>query len=623
MRIFLSYAEEDTAAAGAIYQRLRAGDFTIYNWQAPEHHSDRFIRASEQEIRNADYFFALLSPSYLASDWCQDERDFALRREHERSGEIPFIQVLQIAEVNPRDAGYLGSYNWRDMTSTERLGRVLDDLTRMLRTGGQPSPEPGGEEALPARDAQSSEPVFQNREQELENVLRGLTSASGPHFWLVVGPPQLGKTWFLDRIGKDLAGADDWLIRRVDLWDHEPAVRADPDALLSVMFDRGSSAIDQETLREIAIEIIQSRRPHLFVLDSAELLSRRTATKLREHLSPIYERVLRRGRASSRLAVIVASRQDDGWRGLIPDPGLRALSLSEFNLTVIQRAMVELAERTEFNFGQHDYWRFAALAEGLTEGLPELLARCLQWIVGQQWTDLDRMAEPETFRYLAGPYIESELLTSESLFPGDSGRGDDQLLALRHAYRLLAPYRLFTQSHLKHQIARDDDLTEVMDRLGWSSSNLWQAIVNTALLQRPVTEAWQRINPAVRRLLYRYFYQSEDGTWESGAEANREARRFLRTWTENQSGPEQVVGLIECLWHEINTYLPDLSVEMAEQLKASARQLSEDLRPSAALTLEELREYAVRLMRSDEEFQRAIRSIDGLFDQLAEIVQWP
>ena len=75
----------------------------------------------------------------------------------------------------------------------------------MLRTGDRSSPESGGEETPLAYDAQSGEPVFLNREQELENVLRGLTNASGPHFWLVVGPPQLGKTWFLDRIGKDLA----------------------------------------------------------------------------------------------------------------------------------------------------------------------------------------------------------------------------------------------------------------------------------------------------------------------------------------------------------------------------------------------------------------------------------
>jgi TIR domain len=623
MRIFLCYAEEDTAVAGLIYERLHAEGHTIYNWQSPEHLGDRFISSSEEAIQNADYFFALISPSFLASKWCREERSFALRREHDRVGESSFIQVLKIADVNREDAGFLGNYSWRDMTSPERVDRVLDDLTRMLNMSRPPSPEPDGEQTPHARDAQSSEPIFQNREQELENVLHGLTNASGPHFWLLVGPPQLGKTWFLDRVGKDLAAADDWLIRRVDLRDHRPAVCADPDALLSVMFGRGSSAINEQTLREIAIGIIQSRRPHLYVLDSAELLDSRTAARLREHLSPIYQRVLRLGQARSRLAVIVASRQDDGWRGLIPDPRLSALSLSEFNLTVIQRALVDLAGRTDFNFGQDDYWRFAALVEGLTEGLPELLARCLQWIVGQQWTDLDRMAEPETFRNLAGPYIESELLTSESLSPGDSRRSDDQLLALRSAYRLLAPYRLFTQSHLRHHVDHDPDLTDVMGRLGWESPDLWQAIIGTALLHRPVTEPWQRIQPAVRRLLYHYFYGSGSGGRENGAEVQREASRFLRTWTENQSGQEQVVGLIECLWHEINIYLPDLSAEMAEQLKASARQLSEDLRPSNALTLEELREYAVRLMRGDEEFQQAIRNVGGLFDQLVEIVQWP
>jgi hypothetical protein len=628
MRIFLSYAMEDAEAASVIYQRLRTDKHEIFNWRAPENKGERFIEATEEAIRDADYFFALLSPSFLASSWCREERNFALRREHERAGDIPFIHVLQIAEVNPRDAGYLGSYSWREMTRPELVGPALDALSKRITQSEQHPPGPGHREEPPvAGDAHSSEPVFRNREDELEKVLRGLTNAAGPHFWLVVGPPQLGKTWFLDRIGKDqsLAEPPGWQIHRIDLREH-PDARADPDVLLGLLFGRTPSAIGLETLRGIAIEIIQSRRPHLYIVDSAQLLNARTAAGLRERLGPIYQRVLAAGQASARLAVIISSRQDDGWRGLSPDPRLSALSLTEFKVDVVQQALRDMAKKTERNFSEAKYWNYAALVHGLTEGLPALLALCLKWIVDQEWTDLDRMAEPDIFRMLAGPYIQSGLLTSESLFPGDATQGDDQLSALGYAYRLLAPYRLFTQSHLRHHLERDPDLTDILGTLHWSLTDLWQAISRTALLVREPTEPWQRIHPAVRRLLYRYFYESADngsGVSPSGTEAHCEASRFIRVWAENQVGTGQVVGLIECLWHDANVYLPGRSDEITEQLTTSARQLSEDLRPSLAYTLEELREYAVQLMRGDDEFQRTVSCVGGLFDQLVEIVQRP
>jgi len=52
----------------------------------------------------------------------------------------------------------------------------------------------------------------------------------------------------------------------------------------------------------------------------------------------------------------------------------------------------------------------------------------------------------------------------------------------------------------------------------------------------------------------------------------------MKNWAENQVGADQVVGMVECLWHDVNIYLPDGS----EELMNSARRLSEDLRPSNA-----------------------------------------
>jgi hypothetical protein len=235
------------------------------------------------------------------------------------------------------------------------------------------------------------------------------------------------------------------------------------------------------------------------------------------------------------------------------------------------------------------------------------------------------MAWVDVFRALAGHYIESDLLTGESLFPGDAGRGDDQLKALKDAYRLLSPYRLFTQSHLRHHLDRDPELTDTLGRLDWDVDALWRAINGTALLTRPATELWLRIHPAVRRLLYRYFYESEgDGAVDpaGGVEAHREAGRFIKDWAEEQTGTEQVVCLVECLWHDANALLPGDPAEIRETLAASARRLSEDLRPGK-FSLAELRGYAVKLMHDDEELQGAVGGINGLFDYLVEIVLSP
>jgi TIR domain len=625
MRIFLSYANEDADIAGVVSERLQSAGHVVFNWKAEENQDAQFIEVTQDAIKNADYFLALLSQSYLASSWCRQERNYALTCENGRNGSVPFIHVLLVSDVHPRDAGYLGNYSWRDVTRPEQISVALDALNKRISPAHGARRAPSGPAIVAATATRhSGDPVFRNRENEVEQVLRGLTNAAGPHFWLVDGPPQLGKTWFLERISKDglLAESPGWMINRIDLRDLSPEERSDPDALLGLMFRRRLSVVDREVRREIAIEVIESRRPHLCLLDSGELLDELAVGRLRQHLGEIYQWVLAAGRAGTRLTMIISSRKDDGWCGLRPDPRLSRLSLTEFKVDVVQQAMREMAAETEAHISERDYWRYATLAHALTEGLPALLARCLQWVAAQQWTDLERMEDPGIFWRLAGPYIESDLLTSESLFPGDSTQGDDQLAAVRQAYRLLAPYRLFTQSHLRHHLERDPELTDLMGRLGWRLIDLWQAISSTALLIRKQGEPWQRIHPAVRRLLYRYFYPTDDGAGASssaGGEAHREARRFIKVWAEKQVGTEQAVGLIECLWHDANIHLPD----RPEEIISSARQLSADLQPSEAFTLGEMRDYAAQLMRGDDEFQRAISCSDGLLGQLVEIVLRP
>jgi len=101
---------------------------------------------------------------------------------------------------------------------------------------------------------------------------------------------------------------------------------------------------------------------------------------------------------------------------------------------------------------------------------------------------------------------------------------------VRYAYRLLVPYRLFTQSHLRHHLVRDPDLTDILGRLNWSVIDLWRAIGSTALLVPEPIEPWKRIHPAVRRLLYRYFYELDSA-------ADSPARTLAGRYGGSRRGP--------------------------------------------------------------------------------------
>jgi hypothetical protein len=286
--------------------------------------------------------------------------------------------------------------------------------------------------------------------------------------------------------------------------------------------------------------------------------------------------------------------------------------------------MHDLARQMSRTFSSPDVMQNTALVHRITEGLPALLVQCLEWIRAQEWLGMDRLKSQELFEELAHPYIQGTLLAQDSLFPwsGDlrgRGQADEARHALEQAFRVLAPYRLFTQSHLRYYIGPDRAFEESLEAVGWSMQDLWQAVSGTALLLRPLNEPWQEIHPAIRRLLYRYYYTSD----ERCTQAHHEAREFMKIWAERQSGKEQVVGLVECLWHEAVLQRLSSSLQIEEALSDSARTLSSALRESSAFTLAELREYAVGRMRDDDEFQETVANIDGLFNKLVDIVMAP
>jgi hypothetical protein len=471
--------------------------------------------------------------------------------------------------------------------------------------------------AVSSRRGQSS-PQFRDRADELDVVFRGLTSAHGSHFWLVIAPPQMGKTWFLDRVAAEMtmARTPSWAARLVDLSEQPPEIRRDPASLLASLFGlSGQIEIDPRSLRDIAQRISRAARPYLCLLDSAELLDGSTAVVLRSSLSQIYQLVQRAGNKDVRLGLIVASRRDNDWRRISPDPRLSALPLTEFNLEVTRQAILDLAGDMGRQFSSEISSADAAMVYRLTQGLPALQVRCLQWIRAQDWVAIDRLEDEEVYTNLVGGYVDNVLLAQESLFPNVQEEAPLPRLALQHALRVLVPYRLFTQSHLRYHLDADFGLRRVMEDLGWSMEDLWQAISSTALLKRPLHEPWQEIYPAIRRLLYQYFYRTD----EARIDANVRARAFVEVWTERQAGKEQAVGLVECLWHEAVALRLSQPEDLAETLTASARALSQIIKSSSAYTHAELREYVGERMRDDQELEGVIGDDDGLYDMLIAV----
>jgi hypothetical protein len=618
--LFLSYAEEDGEQARKVADWFNLQNVPVYYWEDPVRRGGRFIEQMEQQLGTADAFLALVSPHFRESPWCHRETELAILREMELQRRHPgarFIRVLKIADMPHVVNGFLDAYDSYDLTRPASMERQLGSLLASLRpaatgTAGTPGPAP----------ATWAVPLFRNREDELDSALHGITNSGGPHFWLVIAPPQLGKSWFMDQLAVKLREEPaNWSARRVDIRDFPGDVRANVPWLLGHLFwlDDPPAGSDDRALRQIAADVLARRRPHLCLLDSAELLPDEAIVSLRSALGTIYRMVLESNDRTVRVAFVAASRRDDEWRGVTRPPRLKLLPLSEFKSGVVVDSLRDLAGQMDRQFSDAELRAHAERVYRVSEGLPAMLALCLQWIQREQWIDVGRLSEQEEFDELAGAYIEEGLLGPVNLFR--SGRPPDAKtrLIVETAFRSLVPYRLFTVAHLRHHIESEAWLSGLLSEMGWSVERLWGAISSTALLSRPLDEPWQEVQGAIRRLLFQYFYRSD----AHRAEAHARARRFAGIWSDGLTGNDQVTGLVECLWHEAAELSYKRSADAEEVLRESAVALVESLKPSAAYTTTELRRSAALRIRNNEEFQETVAHMPGLLDELARIVDVP
>jgi transcriptional regulator with XRE-family HTH domain len=641
--VYLSYAEQDDAAGREIAAWLAGHGFRVHSAGLPAADQPRTGAGERAVIDTAQAFVLLLSPSFLSSPRCREELDAAVRREQQLISDglaTDFIYVLGIAETPDLDKSGLQSYPLMDLAQASDWSKAVE-LSKL-----------GGSVVLSARvTAARPGPVGRvqagraslDRGEELQRVLYGLNNPAGPRFWLVISPPGLGKTWFLEQLAARAAvsAVANWDTRTVDLRREPDDLQHDAMAVVKRLFGIEQSAGSGDDYLGVAQKIIRSGHPWLCQLDSAELLPPSTIAQLRQHLGRIYRLVQDARSAEASLAFVVASRRNDGWKGLTPYPSPSVLPLDGFEPATIQAALEELARTMSRAHSPAVLRQDAALVHRVTEGVPELVQECLTWIHDEEWLEVDRLDDPRLSETIVAPYVRNRLLAPDSLLGGETGEAGEageageksqpeksakQLAALRAALRALVPYRLFTLSHVRHHLEDDDPtLRDAVKDAGWSPDELWQAIADMALLRRPLDEPWQEIHPAIRRLLYRCFY-----TPDERVDAHVRARDFTKTWAAQLTGKEHAIGMVESIWHEAVRLRLSSPGTMGEDLPRFARKLSLDVSPSPSpspslpsYTDTELRDYAAQRIENDDELRREVDDIPYLFEKLAQIVRTP
>lgn len=614
-RVFLSYAREDEAAAAQIVQWLRDAGVNLYWWQDPTRAGGAFISDIEMAIAEADLFLVLMSPYFLTSPWCRHERDIALQREIDLAGQ-QFVYVLEVAPTPYPESGMLRRYGRLDasppldQTKLESIGVALH-----LSEAQQPT-RPSG-----------PTPVFRNREDELPMVVNALTPMTGGRdLWVVVAPPRMGKSWFLDRVQRNLKSNEpDWSVRLLDLREQPSDLRTNVVRLVGSLMEVDVAHLAEERLLsdddliQVAAEVSRRGRPQLYVLDSAELVDLNCAVQVRLALSEIYRLVRDGGRRRTKIGLLIGTRRHDEWRGLGPDAsnGIRftPLPLTEFREDVVHEALAAL---DEWNFGAALQWEHARRLHRLSEGLPALLVQCLHWATRTEFVAMDRCLTDDVFEEVARPYVRDDLLAADSLLPTGDSRPVEALEVLSQAFRALATYRLFTQSHLNFHLDAGRDFDAALRAAGWSSNDLLEALGRTSLCHHPVDELWHVIEPSIRRLLYRYYNPTD----AERVAAHSAAREFYEGWTTSRTaGREQPVVLIECLWHEASRMMIEQPDEVPAQLPRSAASMAQSFAGSDLYQPGEFGAFVANRLRNDDELQLLLRRHRGLFDEIVKSVE--
>lgn len=595
-RVFLSYAEEDGSAARRVAALLEQHSFDVFWYEKTN--LGVFNQTLATELGRADRFVALFSRHYQQSDWCMKEFYTADRMATDTKTNRPVITVCDVGEFDEPVDPFVGNHARQDL-------RTLSEtrLAGLLATFGvqAAAAEEGGR--------------FRNREQELTNLLNALSLSSGQDLWVVAAPPKMGKSWFLREVERGLT-AKKWggtrlldLARWPELWGAPAKVVVE---LMGVNVVPEDDTLTEDEIEDIAREVSKRGDNQLYLLDSAERLDRHTAAEVRSALTDVYAHLVER-RVRKRFSMIIGTRRPDTWRGLgrYRQHRFRTLVLSEFKLEVIEDAVRDGSPDAEDSLVR----KSALLLQQESDGLPALLLAWLRWAQDANLIGIERgLRKPATFDAVTAKYVKTELLTRDVLFPS----GDGNVLAKKAvelALKVLVPYRLVTQSHLKFHYDDDQALRDAVSAAGWKLRDLWAALNSNSLLE-PRSGLWRVINPPIRRVLYRYYYRSDD----ERITAHEEAKWCYQRWTVNEAGSEQVTMMKECLWHELCRQLLQQPSELRQALPEAAGQYAKAFLSSGLYDRREFVECVHELLIEDHEFQLALYDHTGLFQEVLSAI---
>lgn len=603
-KIFLSYTKANSEIAKIVASKLQNEGFNIFDWRDPLKRGQRFIQRIQDEIREADKFLIILSPEYLASNYCGREADFAIQRENDRNEQ--FVYVALVASVNAHDAGFLGAYDYFDFeeaSQDEELHNLISALKRAAKIRLSKKEKPD-----------KYQPGFQNREEELDELTSNLTKSSGGiHFWQVLAPPQIGKSWFLTRLTSDLsAGSLAWKIRRINLRKNSKRLklRSDIGALLSAFFKVNiSTPVNDEDIRKIVRKVGRSRKYWLLLLDDGELLSDETARELRQTLGQV-DSYLRK-RKMVRLAFVAASRRYFSyWARVLPEyPRSKTRSLSPFTINVVSETLIKMSLDDEIENETRWINDTAVILHKVTEGLPALLVRYLNWIQRKDYEFSPNALEGQIlFKKITKPYIENTILSPDSLLPseGNANRIKPQCDVLIEVLSGLCVYRRFITRYLDLWLQDNPDLQAKLEKLKWGPNDLHAALKNTYITEIISNDLWTVFYPAVRRLLFQYFYTNPSNQSKN----HKKSTDFYQNHWEEWDGTDRAIVVLEYLWHEIEFQRISKRQKLPTNIKLSTEQIFSNGIKSDLYSTHEISEMIKARMDADEEFQNTLYHIN-------------
>ena len=387
--------------------------------------------------------------------------------------------------------------------------------------------------------------LFRDRETEL-NTLLGCKEPL-----LIVAMPTMGKSMLLERLGEELQNRSEAAHPVLLNLGKEPeALREDFSRLCERLVPGLAASEESDTLAErTASHILGSGTQWWLLLDNVDRLTHPVARKLRQWISRTLQRLDQEG-APNLLRFVAASRIGiPAFKGLLPTPSFRVLQLAEFGEDILTAELRQAGEALELHTDVGFYAELGSRVQRVTEGLPALLHKTLEWIKSDRFnlaTTSFAQLDRQLFGQVVRPYIENSLLSEGALLPDTAWSIRDQPLrdalteALAQLMLGLSVFRLLTRSHLKEAASELRAALQTLSTLG----DPFDLLGRMAVIE-PQRELWYTPYGAVRRLYFKYRY----ATRESQLQAHEAAFELYNHWPQELAGADATSFYVERFFH--------------------------------------------------------------------------